>query len=228
MSVSTPNLQKLKTDAIDQAVALASPATFADLGGVWAVDAGYTFYARSCPGVSACTLVDELIDTLTDDAKQRAEADGIRLIKGNFGDSEVADQVGEVDAILLFDVLLHQVKPDWDELLAMYAPRTRIFVIVQPELRADQTVRLVDLGREEYLRLVPNEPQAVALFDRLDEPHRGRTWRDVFDVWQWGITERDLRAAAEELGFQAAYHRNAGPWFDNRYFDSVGYVFVKR
>jgi hypothetical protein len=221
------NLHKIKTDAIDQAVKLKSPASFADLGGVWAVDGGYTFYARGCPGVSAGTLVDELTDTLSDEAKQRAAAEGIRLIKGNFGSREIADQLGEVDAILLFDVLLHQVRPDWDELLATYASRTRMFIIVHPELRGEQSVRLVELGRDEYLRLVPNEPQAVTLFDKLDEPHRGRTWRDAFDVWQWGITERDLRAAAEGLGFEEIYHHNAGPWLGNSHFDNAAYIFAR-
>lgn len=223
-----PSLHKIKTDAIDRAIELGSPTSFADLGGVWAVDGGYTFYARRRPGVTACTLVDELIDTLTEDAKRTADAEGIRLIKGNFGTRAIAEQVGDVDAILLFDVLLHQVRPDWDELLAMYAPHTRMYVIVQPELRGDRTIRLVELGRDEYLRLVPSEPKAVALFDRLDEPHRGRTWRDAFDVWQWGISGRDLRGAAERLGFQEIYRHNGGAWMGNPYFDNVAYVFARR
>jgi hypothetical protein len=46
------------------------------------------------------------------------------LIEGNFGSPAVAQQLQNVDAILLFDVLLHQVSPDWDEILDLYATRT--------------------------------------------------------------------------------------------------------
>lgn len=220
-------LHRIKTDAIDKAVELVGATSFADLGGVWAINGGYTFYARSRPGVTSATLVDDLIDTLPDELKQRAQQENVRLIKGNFGRPEIAEQVGRVDAVILFDVLLHQVAPNWDELLTMYAERTPTFVIVHPEMTGAETVRLIDLGREEYLRRVPDEPQARALFDRLDEPHRGRTWRDAHDVWQWGLTGRDLRAKMDELGYRAVHYHNAGPWLGNPYFDNAAYVFTR-
>ena len=40
-------------------------------------------------------------------------------INANFGDRNIAERIGKIDAILLFYVLLHQVKPDWDEILEM-------------------------------------------------------------------------------------------------------------
>lgn len=220
-------LYPIKTQAIDRGFALTNTRSFADLGGVWAVDGGYTFYARDRPGVEAGTLVDDLIGTLSDDAKQRARDRDVRLLTGNFSDRAVAGQVGEVDAVLLFDVLLHQVAPNWNEVLEIYSEHARTFVVVQPQLRGEETIRLIDLGREEYLRMVPENDVHDLLFDRLDEPHRGRTWRDVHDVWQWGITDSDLIATAEGLGYDLVHHVNEGPWLGNTYFDNVAFVFTR-
>ena len=70
------------------------------------------------------------------------------------------DQVGRVDAIFLFDVLLHQVAPDWDTILEMYAKNVRVFGIYNQQWTgADTTVRLLDLGEEEYFRNVPVDPK---------------------------------------------------------------------
>jgi hypothetical protein len=220
-------LHPIKTQAIDRGFALTGTRTFADLGGVWAVDGGYTFYARGRPGVQGGTLVDDLIDSLSEGAKQSAREQGIRLVTGNFADSATASEVGPVDSVLLFDVLLHQVSPDWDELLEIYSAHADTFVIVNPQLRATNTVRLIDLGREEYLRMVPENDVHSELFDRLDEPHRGRTWRDVHDVWQWGITDADLIATAERLGYRLVYRVDEGPWLGNSHFDNIAYVFTK-
>jgi hypothetical protein len=47
----------------------------------------------------------------------------LKLIEGNFGESSIAEQIESVYVIFLFDVLLHQVSPDWDEILEMYSGR---------------------------------------------------------------------------------------------------------
>ncbi len=222
-----PQLHPIKTQAIDRGFELTKARSFADLGGVWAVNGGYTFYARERPGVESGTLVDDLIDTLSQETQRRAGERNIRLLTGNFADPAVAREVGPVDAILLFDVLLHQVSPNWDEVLEMYSPTADTLVIVNPQLRGEETVRLVDLGREEYLRMVPENEAHTRLFDRLDERHRGRTWRDVYDVWQWGISDADLIAAGERLGYRLVHHVNEGAWMGNPYFDNVAYVFTR-
>lgn len=79
--------------------------------------------------------------------------DNLRLIPGNFGEVSIAEQVGDVDAIILFDVLLHQVKPDWNEVLEIYSHRTKYFIVYNQQwIRSKNTIRLLDLGREEYSR----------------------------------------------------------------------------
>jgi hypothetical protein len=79
-------------------------------------------------------------------------------------------------------------------------------VIANPQWEASEsTVRLIDLGRERYLEAVPPSPFHAELFDRLDEWHEGqqRPYRDVARAWQWGITDGDLKAKLDELGFSA-------------------------
>ena len=139
----------------------------------------------------------------------------------NFGEPAITAQVGKVDAIVMFDVLLHQVAPDWHEVLELYAANTRAFVLAGPWYNEGaDSVRLLDLGGA--LATVPSQDTHEGLFGRLDEinPRRGRPWRDVHDIWQWGITDEDLRRRMRALGFSLAHFEHHGawrslPWFDN-------------
>jgi hypothetical protein len=217
-----PGLYDFKLRLIDRAFERLNVTRFADLGGVWAVDGGYARYALQRSGVVAGTLVDDLIDDLSPEAKDS----GLELIRSNL--AEAAPSVPEVDALLMFDILLHQVAPDWDEFIELYAPRTRALIVVNPQYRGDETFRLLDLERESYLDLVPQNEQHDRLYDRLDEPHRGRTWRDAHDVWQWAITDSALVDAARSAGFRLIYLENEGSWRGNEHFDNTAFVFEKR
>ncbi len=222
-------LGALKLAAIERACRLVDARSVADLGGVWAVDGGYAFHAAAQPGVGRVALVDE---DFTPTVVERSSAGGgaVELIGGNFGDPQIAARVGSVDVVLLFDVLLHQVRPDWDEILDLYAARTRCFVIVQPTYAGDgPTVRLLDLGPERYLETVPEVPihhEALAQLDAHNE-RRGRPWRDVHDIWQWGITDAALRAKLGQLGFAPAHRESPGAWRGLRDFTDSAYVFVR-
>jgi hypothetical protein len=222
------HLHGIKKRAIDAGFERASVRSFADLGGVWAVEGGYTFYAAEKHGVERAALVDaEPTAAVIDRARSFPAVD---LIRGNFGSADVVEQVGEVDAVLLFDVLLHQVAPDWDEVLRMYAPRTKAFVIVDPQyVEADRTVRLLDLGPAEYERITPSQPAYDAVRDRLDEPSAdgSRPNRDIHNIWQWGIVEADLRAIMADLGFELVYYEDAGVWQGQPAFENRAFVFMR-
>jgi hypothetical protein len=153
-------------------------------------------------------------------------------LRGNFGDREVAEALGQIDVAMFFDVLLHQVAPDWHEVLAIYAPHCRRFAIVQPQWNDAQTVRLLDLGKDEYLASIPGGENAHGtiydgLFDRLDQinEQRGRAWRDVHDIWQWGISDRDLIERMAALGFGLRMFENTGPWRGLARFHDAAFVF---
>ncbi len=220
-----------KKDLIDHVFTKCTPQpkSFADLGGVWGVHGAYTFYALEAHKPARAVLVDT---DFTDPCVTRAKGfPALTLLPGNFGRPEIAEAVGEVDAVFMFDILLHQVKPGWDALLELYASRTRYFVIFNQQWTGPgRAVRLLDLGREEYFKNVPhspNEPLYKDLFDRLDtiHPQHQRPWRDVHNIWQWGITDEDLVEKMQALGFEKVYYAKCGRFGSLPNIENHAFVF---
>lgn len=220
-----------KKSLIDFACQKLQIRSFADLGGVWGVDGEYTLYAMEAHNVKNACLVD--IGFTEAVVQKQKEYPTLKLIRGNFGDPEIARQIGVVDAVILFDVLLHQVNPNWDRILELYAPRTGCFLIFNPQYTAtESTVRLLDLGEEEYFRNIPHskaEETYREVFEKMYEIHprpqyqQRRIYRDIHDIWQWGIVDRDLVEKMKSLGFSMRYARSHGkfnhlPNFENRAF----------
>jgi hypothetical protein len=206
--------------------------SFADLGAVWGVDGAYTFYVLERYPVDAAFLVDTDLTAAVRRRKEHHPA--LTVIEGNFGDEAVAARMGYVDGVILFDTLLHQVDPDWNEVLAMYAPRTSCFIIYNPQFTAARrTVRLLDLVPDEYFKNVPHtreEEPYRQLFEQMSDvhPQHQRPWRDIHNVWQWGIADDDLIATLTGLGFALQYSRNYGQFGQLESFENHGFVFRKR
>jgi len=187
--------------------------SFADLGGVWAVDGGYTFYALDRYPIEKAFLVDT---DFTDKVIERKSAyTALQLIAGNFGSAETVERIGDVDAVILFDTLLHQVNPDWDSVLELYARHAYCFLILNQQFTgAERTVRLLDLGEDEYFRNVPHtrtEEPYKSVFQKMYEihPQHNRIYRDIHNIWQWGITDDDLITRLNSLGFKLQLYKNA-------------------
>ncbi|MGI8890858.1 MAG: hypothetical protein ACR2G0_08780 [Chthoniobacterales bacterium] len=133
-------LVQRKLDALDFAFNRFEVLAFADLGAAYRVDGGYSFYALDTSPATKAIIVDtHPTERLLTDAAVR---DGVEIVRGNFGDPAVIEKVGKIDAVVVFDILLHQVAPDWDEVLGLYAPKTRVFVIHNPHWLGPETVRL--------------------------------------------------------------------------------------
>jgi hypothetical protein len=216
--------QQPKLDAIEYAFAKHHVRSFVDLGGIGAVYGAYAVHAMGQPGVRAGTLADMKIN---DYAREQADEHGVRCVDGDFTDPRIIREIGKVDAILLFDVLLHTVDPDWDRLLELYADSARVFVIANPQWDGDTTVRLIDLGREGFLEAVPPTPNHREVFDRLDEVHPmfGRPYRDAMHIWQWGITDHDLIEKMASLGFTLDRADRHGAFWEANGFQNTTMVF---
>jgi hypothetical protein len=205
------------------------PGSFADLGGVWMVDGAYTFYALKQYKAKLAFLVDTDFSDST--IKNSHYKINLNLIQGNFGEKEVFDKIEFVDAIFLFDVLLHQVKPDWNDILEIYSKRTMYFVVYNPQwIGSEKTVRLLDMDREEYFKNVPHNeehPTYKMLFEKMQEinPQHKRKWKDIHYVWQWGITDCDLLHTMEQLGYKIIYFKNCGTFGNLRNFENHAFVF---
>jgi hypothetical protein len=225
------NLSQDKIDLIDFAFTSLKAQSFADLGGIWGVNGAYAFYALAHYDITSAVLVDTHPTVIF--KEQRKNYKQLRFIHGNFGDERVARDVGQVDAVFLFDVLLHQVAPNWDQVIEMYAPQAQCLVISNPQwVHSNRTVRLLELGEEEYFKNVPHnraEAPYDNLFQKLNQKHpdHGRPWKDVHHIWQWGITDADLQSKIEVLGFRMQFYKNCGKFFNLKNFESHAYIFSR-
>lgn len=221
-----------KKDLLDTAFTESEISKVADLGCVYGVDCAYGLYVLDKYKPDHIVMVDtHWTETAIEACKSNRK---IRILQKSFGSPEVTEQLGGVDTIILFDVLLHQVAPDWDGVLQMYAPYTKFFVIFNPQYMASETsVRLLDLGYEKYFENVPHDirdPAYKSLFMKMWEihPEHGRIWRDVHHVWQWGITDHDLFDTMEQIGFVLTYFKNHGRFGNLKNFENHAFIFSKR
>ena len=133
-----------KMRLIDKAFSATSlkPKSFADLGGVWKVDAAYTIYTAKRYGIPG-----KIVDT-NFNPKAQAELDklpNVKTVAGNFGDDQIIAQLDKPEMVFFFDVLLHQVNPNWDEILKKYSKITNCFVIYNQQIiNHDKTIRLTE------------------------------------------------------------------------------------
>jgi hypothetical protein len=228
---SYPKLLQDKLDLIDFTFTSLKARSFADLGGVWGVEGGYTFYSLDKYDLTSAVMVDtHPTHYFKEESRQYTQ---LRFIQGDFGDEHSVRRVGQVDAIFLFDVLLHQVAPDWTRILEMYAPQVRCLIIYNQQwIGSNHTVRLLDLGEEEYFQNVPHSPSEKTydmLFQKLDQKHpdHDKPWRDVHHIWQWGITDLDLQNKVESLGFRMQFYKNCGQVGNLKNFENHAFVFSK-
>ena len=174
--------------------------SFLDLGGCWGVNGAYTFQSLLTFDIDRAFIVDADITAL---AEQRGSAfPQLELMRGSFGDTEIVKRVGNVDAIIMYDILLHQVQPNWDQIVELYAKSTDLFVIYnQMWTASDETIRLFDLGFEEYAANTPygsgnrylndRVKDLISNWDEIDS-NSGRKFQDQHSYWQWGIVLPDL------------------------------------
>ncbi len=202
-----------KAALIDSAMQRFEIKSMVDLGGCWGVHGGYLLHAIREHGLERGVIVDGNITDLT---RQRTkEFPQVELIEGALGARKIVKRVGRVDAALMYDILLHQVDPDWDEFLARYAPNVETLIIFNQSWLGPRTIRFVnEFGVEEFIRRVPHGKKSGVRewFSKLDETHPllKRPWRDIHYIWQWGITQKDLVGILWDLGYRIDFLSNYG------------------
>lgn len=216
---------------IDEALARYDIKSFVDLGGCWAVNGGYTFHALQSGRIERAVLVDGAITELT---HKRAEPwPQLELVEAPLGEQETVTQVGTVDAAIMFDILLHQVAPDWDEFLKRYARNVDTLIIHNQGWLGSETVRFPNFDVDEFLSRTyhSDEKRVREWYDQHSEwnDEQGKLWRDVHNFWQWGITEGDLVGTLWNLGYRIDYLFNKGV-MDERFseIEVVGLIARKR
>ncbi len=221
-----------KLQLIDQVYRSVYPSakTFADLGGVWNVNAAYTLYTLRMHNVRQGYLVDT--DFPAGLLEKLSGTSNLTIVQGDFTSDEVVKKVDTADVVYFFDVLLHQANPSWDEVLSKYSAVASCIVIFnQQYVYSQNTIRLTDLPLEEYLNVAPQgrEETYRYVYDHADEIHPtyGKPWRDIHNIFQWGITDRDLRSTMNDLGFREVYFKNCGRFSTLAAFENHAFIFVR-
>ncbi|MCZ6772666.1 MAG: hypothetical protein O7G83_11925 [Proteobacteria bacterium] len=224
-------LTKDKIDLIDMAIHRYDLHSILDAGGCWGVHGGYTFHALSNSRIKNATIIDT---NITDTTKKRSESHPhLKLVNGDFGDRNLVKSLGDFDAVIFYDVLLHQVNPNWNEIIDMYSSITNHFIIYnQMFTGSHSTIRLTDLGLEEYLKNTPyngNEEFIIEMFSKIDQnhPEHNKVYGDVHHYWQWGISPPDLFSVMSRNNFRADYLCNYGKFSKLPYFENHGILFSR-
>lgn len=209
---------------------LSKPNSFADLGGVWKVDAGYTIFTLKNYPIQKAFLVDTNYNDKVD--RKLKEFSQLAKIEGNFAQDSVIDRIERVDAVYFFDVLLHQVNPNWDVILEKYSAVSDCFIIYNQQfIGAEKTIRLMDLPLDKYRELAPRRKDGLYdfIYSHKEEinPEHNRPWKDIHNVWQWGITDGDLRATMRRLGYREVYYKNWGRFSNLKAFQNHAFIFKK-
>lgn len=224
-----PKAEKL--ELLETAYELTEFRSFADLGACWGVDGAYTFHAAELCGneLERAVIVDGKLTPLT--LERAKEVSRVELVQALLGSQQALDAVGQVDALIMYDILLHQVKPDWDRFLLNWLPHTDALIIFnQNWLKTPRTIRFVDRGLDWYYRNVyvwEDEWNSRARLESWFKRHHerdadGRLERDNHWYWQFGIRPLELVGLLASNGFELVYmkrHRHAfgrsRPWIVN-------------
>jgi hypothetical protein len=205
--------------------------SFADLGGVWKVNAAYTLHTLKKFQVEKGFLVDTDFPQAVKTKLLRLE--NLTLIEKDFASQTTVDAIGRVDVIYFFDVLLHQANPDWDEIIERYSKNCSCFVIYnQQYIRGEKTIRLLDLPFEKYIELASDHSKEFSRFvyEHKNEIHPkfNKPWKDIHNITQWGITDTGLREVMTRLGYKEVFYKNYGIFIDLPAFENHAFVFVKK
>jgi len=139
--------------------------------------------------------------------------------------------IGSVDVAYFFDVLLHQANPAWDQVLARYSSLASCIVIYnQQYVRGKTSVRLTHLPLGEYLAIThAREEICRFVYAHANELHPTykKPWIDFHNIFQWAITDEDLRAVMVKLGFREVYYQNCGPFLNLPAFENHEFIYLR-
>lgn len=222
-----------KTRLIERAFEISPFRSFADLGGCWGVNGGYAFHARKVIGdqFERGCIVDQHITPLTQE--RAVAAPGVELITGMLGSAESRAAVGKVDALIMYDIVLHQVAPDWNEFVLNWLGSANVLIIYnQNWLKDRNTVRFVDQGFEWFRDNVffTDEKNLKRWFEQHHELDvaQQKLKRDAHNYWQWGITPNDMIDLLYTHGFDLAFMKDYGPFSPRKpWIVNHGMVFAR-
>jgi hypothetical protein len=223
-------LQQHKVQLLDFACERYRVSSAVDVGGCWGVNGGYCFHVVDQHNLKEAYIVDGLISKETIDQKGSRN---VQLIQGDICGHEFISSLPELDMAIIYDILLHQVDPNWDEFLKRYAKKVNHFAIYNQDWDGENTIRFVDYDCNWYLDNVMcvDNDEVIRWYKKHNEIciELKRPWKDVHYFWQWGITAPELIRHMDNIGFQLDFFWNYG-YFDlaKPKIENHGYLFSRR
>lgn len=228
--MGNPSLDIGKVELLCSATEHFNIDSLCDIGGVWGVEGGYSIYAKSILGLPKVRLIDS---HWTESAKRLCIDAGVQIEEGFCYTSLEKLKNEPWDAVCLFNFLLHQVSPDWREVLRSLAPFFKYFLINNPQwTNGKMGFRLLDEGNEKYFSYVPHHKTEESYAKMIEKPHEidqfhQKANRDLHLIWQWAITNDELFDWMNLLGFSLKYMRPGTVWEHNENFQDFGFIFQK-
>jgi hypothetical protein len=203
--MDSKHLVESKVKLIDNALDRYAIKSIIDLGGCWRVNGGYMYHAIKSGKINRAFIVDGNITAPTKEAAK--EYPQLTLIQGALGDPDIVKTVGKIGAVIMYDILLHQVNPNWDAFIRLWSSIADYLIIYNQNWTQDEKViRFIDRDVDWYVKNVPhsNENRVREWYNKHNEQNveMDRKWRDVHNFWQFGITRQALRAEVESQGFR--------------------------
>jgi hypothetical protein len=197
---------RFKLEMLDRTLPVTAACVFGD---VWRVGAGYTRHILEA-GTEHVMLVDSL--ETSELLQLRLEHPRLEFRKGDFSSPLFMASLRErFDAVVLFDVLLHQATL----LEALHLTLDRALhkaVIVQPVLAEQELSNsVVYLPGSADRELLDPGGDELQVFPDLDPTVVNHT------RWLWGMTPSFLRSALAGEGFEITYEETLGPLPNERW-----------
>ncbi|MGK6317801.1 hypothetical protein [Neorhizobium sp. DT-125] len=206
--------------------------SFADIGGCWGVHAGYTRAALEAVKIQKAYVIDQFVTGAS--KKLGARYKQLEFKTALFNQPGFIKDFPQVDALIMYDILLHQVNINWDEFIERWAPKARVLIIFNQMWKVgDKTTRFLDNGPDWYKKWVfyGDEKRIDEWLNTLDDidPETGRKRRDLHSFWQWGITTHDLIKKCEDQGFHLDHFHNHGPFHNKKrpWIQDEAFIFVR-
>ena len=221
-------LDPSKLDLLCLANELYSPSSLCDIGGVWGVDGGYGVYAKTVLGIENVIIVDS---HWTDTAIECCKDSGVKIVDSFIDEYLSKSSLQNLDCVCLFHFLLHQVSPDWRDILRRLSSSVKVVLINNPQWTLEKAgFRLMELNSDEYFSFVPHSESEENYKDLFTapleiDPLHNKPRRDLHHFWQWAITNNDLITWMNSLGYDLMYIRPSTIWSHNKHFQDYGFIF---
>jgi len=208
--------------------------SFADLGACWGVNGGYAIYARELCGTAFDRgfVADQIVTPLTH--QRIGKWPDLFAIQSMLGAKQTRERVGQVDALIMFDILLHQANPAWDCFIKDWIGHAVHTIIVynQNWFKDQKSQRFIERGLDWYLQNVfhNHNPEGLRKWFANHEQfntEQGVLERDVHHWWQWGITPSELVEAFRKNDFDLVYLDTFDVWMGFPWIVNQGMIFER-